>query len=369
MQTKNAGTGLSRRRFIALGTTAFVSAGLSSLPLYGCAAANLTDADSDSSADDNLAANSTDNAESTTVTYTEALTETIFVFDTVVRVMAYCSQSTLDGLRSRCKYFESILSPDISTSDISRVNAAAGATVTVAAETAELITAALAYCAKSDGLFDITIGGLTSLWDFDNGVLPEDAAIQAALPHVDYRNVLVSGNTVTLLDPEAKLDLGGIGKGFMADKLGEYLRENGCDSALINLGGTVYALGSKPNDEAWVIGIQDPNNSSSVTIASARLMDAAVVNSGIYVHSFVLDDVCYFHILDPRTGYPVNTDLVTASVMSSSASKADAYSTILLLEGYANGMEAVDADADLEAIVIDELGNVISSTNCTATLY
>ena len=169
------------------------------------------------------------------------------------------TQEQLDAIVARCQGFEQTLSRTIATSDVGRINAAQGAPVEVASETVELIERALDYCKASGGLFDITIGAVSELWDFHEGVVPSEAQIEAALPHVGYELVRVDGTTVTLADPDARLDLGGIAKGYVSDVLLDELAVAGVTSAYVNLGGNVKVLGAKPDGSPWRIGVRDPN--------------------------------------------------------------------------------------------------------------
>ena len=201
----------SRRAFLGLAGAGLLSAA-ASLGLAGCGPQNAK-----ASADSSAKGNAAQKVQSTT----------LFAFDTVVTISAQCSKKLLNTVSERCTYFENHFSRTVEGSDIWNINNAAGAPVEVAPETAAIIKDAIKYAEESDGLFDITIGAVSSLWDFVEGVKPDDAAIQAALPHVDYRTITVEGNTVTLADPEAKLDLGGIAKGYITDDVVSILKEGG----------------------------------------------------------------------------------------------------------------------------------------------
>ena len=191
---------------------------------------------------------------------------------------------------------------------------------------------------------DVSIGAVSSLWDFVEGIKPDDEVIQEAVKHVDYRTISVDGTTVTLADPDAMLDLGGIAKGFITDDLASMLREAGCESAMLSLGGNVYVLGESFRGDDWSVGVQDPNGAANDVIASIPAHDKSLVTSGLYERSFVVDDVLYYHILDPRTGYPVKTDLASASIVSDSSTDGDAYSTML---------DFLNADERFSGLLVD----------------
>ncbi len=294
------------------------------------------------------------------------LTTTLFAFDTVVTLTASCSQRTLDALAARCEYFESIFSRTMETSDVGRINAAVGRPVEVAPETADIIEKALRYCEESDGRFDITIGAVSSLWDFKEGVVPQADAIARAVRHVGYANVRVDGTTVTLADPDAKLDLGGIAKGYIADDLCRMLVEAGCSSGVVNLGGNVKTVGTKPDGSEWHVGIQDPNDVSGSVVAAVYSRDTSVVTSGLYERQFEKDGERYWHILDPKTGYPVKTDLVSATVVSAASIDGDGYTKPLFMMGHDEALAWINDKDGIEGLVVDVDGVITQSNGCGA---
>lgn len=300
----------------------------------------------------------------------EQISTTLFAFDTVVTLTASCSQKTLDSLAKRCSYFESIFSRTIATSDIGRINDAAGTPVQVADETADIVGKALAYCEESGGAFDITIGAVSSLWDYHQGIVPPDDALDEAVRHVDYTKVLVDGNTITLLDPAAKLDLGGIAKGYIADDLCQMLAESGCTSGFVNLGGNVKTLGSKPDGSPWHVGIQDPNDEAGAVVAAvySKADGTSVVTSGLYERQFSSDGKRYWHILDPRTGRPVQTDLVSATIVSRASIDGDGYTKPLFMMGHDEALAWINAHDGIEGIVVSADGAITQSDGCGAEL-
>lgn len=293
---------------------------------------------------------------------------TLFCFDTVVTISARCDESLLDDVAERCEYFEGIFSRTVEGSDIWNVNTAAGEPVEVAEETAEVLEAALEYAEASDGLFDVTIGAVSELWDFDAGVVPDEDELAEALMHVGWTNLSIEGTTVTLADPQAKLDLGGIAKGYIADDLVRLLTEGGCEDASISLGGNVFVMGESFDGDPWVVGIQDPNGETSDVIASVECTDMSVVTSGLYERCFTQDGVTYHHILDPRTGYPVETDLVSSSILSERSLDGDAYATMLFLMGREAALELLESNDALEGLLVDESGEITMSSGATFEL-
>jgi thiamine biosynthesis lipoprotein len=303
----------------------------------------------------------------------DSVDKTGFYLDTVINIKIYGTDDStiLDDCFSMISDYENMLSRTIEGSDIWKINHSSGQPTAVSEETASLIELALQYSELSDGAFDITIAPVVSLWDFhEDGdhSLPDDAVLAEALSHVDYHTVQVDGidtpvtdengnplYTVTLSDPEAAIDLGGIAKGFIADKAKEFLLSRGITSGLINLGGNVLAIGEKPNADAFKIGIRRPFGSSSmdlITVVPVR--DLSVVTSGTYERYFEIDGVLYHHILDPSTGYPAITTLQSVSILSESSAQGDALSTTCFLLGLEKGMELIESLDGIEAMFITD---------------
>lgn len=153
----------------------------------------------------------------------ESLSTTGIYFDTVVQIEVWgADQDIIDHCEEMCEYYEQLLSITVEDSEISAINRAGGQPVEVSDETAELIKLGIEYGELSGGLFDITIAPASTLWDFkdnESGTLPDAGALKEAVTHIDYRQIQVDGNTVTLTDPDARIDLGGIAKGYIADRL------------------------------------------------------------------------------------------------------------------------------------------------------
>lgn len=293
---------------------------------------------------------------------------TLFAFDTVVSLKAACDGDTMRALAARCGYFEGKFSRTREDSDIGRVNAAAGAPVEVAPETADIVSRALAYCRESEGRFDITIGAVSTLWDFKEGIVPAADDIARAVEHVDYTKVQVDGRVITLADPQAKLDLGGIAKGYIADDLCRMLREAGCGSGFVNLGGNVKTVGTRPDGKPWRVGVQDPNGAEQEVIAAVDSMGTSVVTSGLYERQFEKGGVRYWHILDPKTGYPVQTDLVSATVFSAASIDGDGYTKPLFMMGRDEAMAWVSSREGLEALLVGADGSIVQTDGCRAEL-
>ena len=272
----------------------------------------------------------------------------------------------------RCADYEALLSKTIPDSDVGRINAAHGAPVQCAPETIELLRKALDYAALSDGAFDVTIGAVQELWDFhaeetgNEPALPDEDALRSALPTVGYRGVFIdeAAGTVQLADPDAKIDLGGIAKGWIADRLCDFLRERGAASALVSLGGNVAVVGSKPSGEPFRIGVEKPFSDRAEILGLVDLTDGTLVTSGTYERSFEIDGVRYHHILDPATGYPAVTDVVSVTVLSGAGKSGDcdALATICLLLGSEKGLDLIGSLDGYEALFVLEDGGQVSTS-------
>lgn len=287
-----------------------------------------------------------------------------FYFDTFVTIQIYedCSDEVLNECIRLCQYYDTLLSKTNPESEIYQINHAAGRPFPCSAETISLISEAITYAECSGGRINPTIAGVSSLWNFsDHPAVPATENIQNALIHVDYHNITTSETEVTLSDPETSLDLGFIAKGFIADQIKEYLLSQGIENALINLGGNIVVMGTKGDGSLFHIGIEKPFSNGEI-IRSLTISDVSVVTCGIYERYFYENDVLYHHILDPSTGYPVETNLYSVTILSSDSSKADALSTTCFLLGTEEGLALIEETEDAEAMFITSDYTVITSS-------
>lgn len=279
-------------------------------------------------------------------------------FDTIIQVQAWGVDSdVLEKCKNICQSYEDKFSTEIPTSEIAQINSAHGNPVTVSDDTIDILKTALYYCQLSQGKFDITIAPVSKLWDFNgehSGIIPDDTAISEALTHVGYQNILLSGNTVTLKDPKAQIDLGGIAKGYIADKLKQYLLSQDVKHALINLGGNVLAVGNRYDDQPFTIGIQKPFDKQNATITQVKITDQSVVSSGNYERYFKKNNTIYHHILDTATGYPCQNDLYQVTIISDNSVDGDALSTTCYALGYEKAANLIRQLDGIKAIFITD---------------
>ena len=212
----------------------------------------------------------------------EPVKASTFAFNTLVNITAYgVDADVVASCIKDCAMYEDLFSARKEGAEIVRINEAGGEPVEVSADTADLIAAGLEYGRQTDGAFDITIGSVSLLWDFINAVKPTDEEIAEGLKHIDYTQVVLDGTTVTMGDPEARLDLGGIAKGWIAARLVDKLEQAGCTSGLVDLGtSSVYAIGSKPDGSPWRVGLRDPKDSMSSLAGVVEVCDEAITSSG-----------------------------------------------------------------------------------------
>lgn len=333
-----------------------------------------------------------------------------FLFNTQVHMHAYGDaaadpdatarlDAALVAARDRCLFFERAFSRTRDDSDIARAHAASPNAVPVSPQTARLVRQALGYCERSRGKFDITMGTVTSLWNFHTGEVPSRLALARALPHVDYRHIVLdeeslgkdspvqgsldddalnagvsrvpssksSQPTLAITDPQTILDLGGVAKGYIADDLADLFIAHSVGRFVINLGGNVVVRGGRPADASarppvaagspWRIGIINPLDPAH-NRAIVDMADGSVVTSGIHERRFTKGGVTYHHILDPATGMPAKTDLTSATIIAPRSMDCDGYSTTALMLGARDAIDFVESLPGIEAVLIDEVDEV-----------
>ncbi|MDR2355796.1 MAG: FAD:protein FMN transferase [Clostridiales Family XIII bacterium] len=280
---------------------------------------------------------------------------TISVFD------AGPSDAALEALLERCFLaiadVEARMSVNRADSEISAVNGAAGdGPVEVSAELYAILTRAKGIAELSGGAFDPAIGPITALWKRD-GVfarLPAEDEIRARLPLVDYEGIeLAAPNRVSLAARGMALDLGGIAKGYACDRAVAALREGGIEHAVLDFGGNVYVMGTKPDGANWRVGIRLPLMNESGVVCVVEAAEISVVTSGGYERFFEQDGAVYHHLLDPKTGRPAHSGLLSATVLALSSTEADGLSTACFVRGPAEALRLL-SESGCEGILIDE---------------
>lgn len=298
--------------------------------------------------------------------------------NTAVQITIYDSQdkSLLDDCLALCDRYELIFSRTNENSELYKLNhrkdtsdkdpnadgqttpypvSGTADTWHISEDLAALLSEGLDITRESDGAFDIAIAPLTSLWDFtaEDPKVPDDAAIQKALPLCSSDGVTIDGQDITLPSDDIQFDVGAIAKGYIADRMKDFLVKKGVNSAIINLGGNVLCIGSKPDGTPFKVGIQKPFADRNETEAVMDITEKSVVSSGIYERCFKQGGKLYHHILNPQTGYPYDNGLISVTIISDQSVDGDALSTTCFALGLEDGLKFAEKKG-VQAVFITE---------------
>jgi len=283
--------------------------------------------------------------------------KTIYAMDTVMTLKVYSEDDEpLKEAENEIKRIESLMKRSDKNSEIYSLNNLGSANLSE--ETAEVINEALKICESTNGDFDITIAPVMDIWGFygQNFRVPSLDEINFAKEKVNYRNVHINGNKAEI-DDGSEIDLGGIAKGYTSDKVSEILKNSGVDSAILSLGGNVQAVGTKPDGSEWNIAIQDPQNLNEF-IGSIKAADKSVITSGGYQRFFEENGKIYHHIIDPKTGYPSESGLISVSVVCESGIYGDGLSTSLFVMGLDKAVQYWRMHNDFNAVFVTDDGSI-----------
>lgn len=300
---------------------------------------------------------------SCTQTSSQPLDAQIFALDTVIDITAYGenAQQAINAATEEIYRLEKLLSVTDENSEIYKLNNSNGVKQTVSDDTYALLTLAKTVSADTQGKFDPTIYPVLKLWGFTQNEysVPSDDEITGTLNKVDYNNItLGDGNTVSLQN-SAEVDLGGIAKGYIADKVAKAMKDAGCTCGLISLGGNVRTIGEKPSGESWRIGIKNPEGNDYFATLTAQ--DCSVITSGAYQRSFTQDGKTYHHILDPQTGKPSDSDAVSVTIIGKNGARCDALSTAIFVGG-TKFVKEIQSN-DFEFVILAKDGNIYASAS------
>lgn len=288
------------------------------------------------------------------------VSKTGFLLGTVIEITIYDKndEAILDKALARIAEIESKMTiNNADTSEIIALNNASGVSeVKLSPDTFFVVEKGKEYSARSNGIFDITIGPLVKLWNIgtDYAAVPEESKLAEAVKLVGYERLSLDKEKLTakLADAGMKVDLGAIAKGYAADEVARVLAENGVKHAIINLGGNIMTLGGNPNGNPWKIGIQDPFNPRGEFIGIVPITGQTVVTSGTYERFFEENGKKYHHILDPATGYPTENNLYSVSIITDKSIDGDGLSTTTLLVGLQEGIKLIESTENTEAVFI-----------------
>jgi thiamine biosynthesis lipoprotein len=300
-----------------------------------------------------------------------------FLLDTLVEMTVACrseqqANEAMSAAYEEMRRIEALLSRYRNGSQISQLNTDAGKdqVVQVSREVHDILQRSLQYAVLTDGLFDITIGPIVDLWGIGTPYqqVPDESELQRVLPYVGYQNVEISENGgIRLRYPEVKLDLGGIAKGYSIDRAIEVLRGYDMISALVNAGGDIRGIGTKPDGTPWRIGIQHPRKPNDI-VGVIQLQDAAVATSGDYERFFMHNNIRYHHIFVPHTGMPAQA-CQSVTIITKTAEAADVFATAVFVMGPERGLKFIEDQTDVEGMIIDSDGNMITSSGFSFKIW
>ena len=263
----------------------------------------------------------------------------------------------IDQSESLIASLESLVSVTDANSELYAINQTGSGTLT--GKASSLMEQALELCRRTGGALDISVYPIVRAWGFTTGSyqVPDEAEIQALLPLVDYRKIQYDAATGTVTLPEGmEIDLGSVAKGYAGQLAAQMLRNSGVESALLNLGGNVQTVGAKPDGSPWQIGIKDPKGEDAMMVLS--IADQAVVTSGGYERYFEQDGQTYWHIMDPFTGHPADSGLISVTIVGDEGVVCDGLSTALFVMGLEKAADLWAQSGDFEAVFVTASGEV-----------
>ncbi len=275
------------------------------------------------------------------------------------------ARKAIDEAFAEIERIEDVFSVFKEDSELSRINKLnAGETLKISDEAFSLIERSLGYSRMTAGAFDITVGPLVELWKRAkaSGTLPSAQEIESARSRVGSENAILdeSAKTISFAKDGVRLDMGGIAKGYAAERAAAVLKGYGIRNAVVNAGGDIYCLGRGHKDRPWRIGVQHPRKRNE-TIAELYLEDRAVDTSGDYQKYFMIKDKRYSHIIDPRTGYPVGDNVVSGTVVAKDSATADAFATALCVLRPEEGLRAIKSADGVDAFIISMDGSELKT--------
>lgn len=284
----------------------------------------------------------------------------LFALDTYITMTSYGSSSekALEQASNTITYFEKLWSVTDENSEIYQINHANGEPISISDETFNIIDFSLDISKKTNQALDITLYPILTAWGFttDDYNIPSDTQIKTLLTHTGVDKVRLENSSITL-DKGTNIDLGAVGKGYIGDKVIETLKDNGIQSALLNLGGNVQTLGSKPDGSSWSIGIRNPFDEGN--FATIEVVDKAVITSGGYERYFVgQDNNVYWHILDGKTGKPAKSGLISATIVGNEGKLCDALSTATFVMGLDKSIDFWKEYHNFDMILVTENGEI-----------
>ncbi len=307
-------------------------------------------------------------------------------FDTFITISAYddTDESVLDEAIKQCEKYELIFSKTNTESELYSINNRlfplsdeeisklsfinnqneALYVTSISKDMYEVLNEAISYAKDSSNAFNPALGSVTLLWDYhsDNPKVPDKTLIDEALKHTNVDDISVFMEKeqyyISIKDAELLIDLGGIAKGYIANRLRDYLIEKSCSEAVIALGGNIYCLGDK-HGSGYNVGVQRPFGNKGDSAISIKASNTSVVTSGIYERHFEVDGHMYHHIISSQTGYPVENDLYGVTVICEDSLRADVLSTAFICMGKKNAVKYIEEQNDIKVIMNFQDGSIL----------
>ena len=282
---------------------------------------------------------------------------TFFAMDTAMDFTVYGDAALLDEAETLIGSLEEQVSVTDEHSDIYAIDHTGSGSLS--GNAAELMAQALELCRRTNGELDLSVYPIVRAWGFTTGSyqVPDEETIQSLLPLVDYTQIQYDAATGVVTLPEGmEIDLGSVAKGYAGQLAAQMLRNSGVESALLNLGGNVQTVGAKPDGSPWQIGIKDPQGEDAMMVLSVE--DQAVVTSGGYERYFEQDGQTYWHIMDPSTGHPADSGLISVTIVGDEGVVCDGLSTALFVMGLEKAADLWAQSGDFEAVFVTASGEV-----------
>ena len=292
-----------------------------------------------------------------------------FAMDTVMSITAYGKDAgdAVTAAVARVNRLESLLSRTRTGSEVTQLYLSAPEAVTVSEDTLRVLSLAAEWHQKTGGAFDVTVAPVTAAWGFGGSgayQVPSAEKLTELLALVDGSSLVLTETSAALPAKGMEIDLGGIAKGYAGAQAEQVLRTHGIESALLDLGRSITVIGTKPDGSPWRVAVQDPADSSG-TVGVLSLKDCSAITSGGYQRYFEQDGVVYHHIIDPRTGYPADSGLISVTVVCPDSTLADLLSTAVFVMGEKDALNLRRAEGGFELILVTDDGRVVITNGLT----
>ena len=270
------------------------------------------------------------------------------------KIDAILLQKRVDSLLTQVN---KIFSTYIETSELTRFNDNwSTMPIKISPEFSDLYEKAVNISISSEGSFDITVLPLVKLWgfgpDFTISQIPSQKKIQDLLNISGINQLEFSNDSLRKINQHTQIDFSAIGKGWGVDQVALFLDNQGFENYMVEIGGEIIVSGRNNFNSKWTVGVLAPGNIASELYASIHITDAAVATSGSYNNYFTLRNIDYSHIINPKTGYPIQHDLVSATIVAPDCASADAIATAVMVKGFEDGLRWINTLSNVECLLV-----------------